>query len=433
MVPRLLLRDRSSLRSLADVLRTLVCRGLPYSLSHSIRQLQPTRDKLRFVGHNRRASSSQSWAELSQITPLSTEEGVSLTEIFSFVFEEVQVLAFLGVIIAINTISNLDYHPIVVATQQTSTQQNSTQQNNMVSGHVSDDRHNPIPEIRVELLNDVDTVIQVVKTNGSGLFIFRKLSDGTFHIRIQGSDKGYISQTKRFELARPLGFGVASEEVDFVLIPQRSSPETGKSEVLFLQDVPEQARKLYQRAAQLIESDKNQEALTALRQALQIYPEYFDALDLMGTELVKQREYEPAIAPLAHAVEVNPKSQSSWFALGVAQYNLKQQPTAVESLRRAVSLKQNSVNANLWLGIALRQTGPMEEAERYLKQADQLSGSKLADAHWQLALLYNQLKRFGEAADQLELFLKVQPDSRDSENIKKLIRRFREQAQSSKP
>jgi cytochrome c-type biogenesis protein CcmH/NrfG len=345
------------------------------------------------------------------------------------------VLAFLSVIIAINTISNRDYRPIVtVAAQQTSTQQNSTQQNNMVSGHVSDDRHNPIPEIRVELLNDVDTVIQVVKTNGSGLFIFRKLSDGTFHIRIQGSDKGYISQTKRFELARPLGFGAASEEVDFVLIPQRFSAETGKSDVLFLQDVPEQARKLYQRAAQLIQqSDKNQEALTSLRQALQLYPEYFDALDLLGTELVKHRDYEPAIAPLAHAVEVNPKSQSSWFALGVAQYNLKQQPTAVESLRRAVSLKQNSVNANLWLGIALRQTGPMEDAERYLKQADQLSESKLADAHWQLALLYNQLKRFSEAADQLEMFLKVQPDSRDSENIKKLIKRFREQAQSSKP
>jgi TolA-binding protein len=348
-----------------------------------------------------------------------------LTEIFSFVSEEVQVLAFLVVIVAINLTSNINSRVIV---GQVTPQQNA----NMISGRVTDNEHNSISEIRVELLNEVDTVIQVVKTNGSGLFVFRKLSDGTFHIRIQASDKGYVSQTKRVELARPLGFGAASEEVDFVLVAHRNPTEPGKSEVVFVQDVPDQARKLYQRAIQLLQqSDKNQEALSTLRQAIQIYPEYFDALDLMGTELVKQREYEPAIAPLAHAVEVNPKSQSSWFALGVAQYNLKQQSTAVESLRRAVSLKQNSVNANLWLGIALRQTGPMEDAERYLKQADQLSGSKLADAHWQLALLYNQLKRFGEAADQLEMFLKVQPDSRDSENIKKLIKRFREQAAGS--
>jgi len=338
----------------------------------------------------------------------------------------VQVLAFLGVIVAINLFSIRDCPLVkIVAAQQNS---------NMVSGHVTDDQHNPIPDLRVELLNEVDTVIQVVKTNGSGLFIFRKLSDGTFHVRIQASDKGYIAQTKRIELARPLGFGAASEEVDFVLIPHRNPAGPGKSEVVFVQDVPEQARKLYQRGAQLLQqSDKHQEAVVTLRQAIQVYPEYFDALDLLGTELVKQREYEAAITPLAHSVEVNSKSHSSWFALGVAQYNLKQLPTAVDSLRRAVSLKQNSVNASLWLGIALRQTGPLEEAERYLKQADQLAGSKLADAHWQLALLYNQLKRFGDAADQLELFLKVQPDARDAENIKKLIKRFREQAQSSKP
>jgi len=335
------------------------------------------------------------------------------------------VLAFLGVIVAVNLLSNSNNPPIVASIQQNS---------NMISGHVTDNQHNSIPDLRVELLNEVDTVIQVVKTNGSGLFVFRKLSDGTFHIRIQASEKGYLSQTRRVELARPLGFGAASEEVDFVLVAHRNTNEPGKSEVVFVQDVPEQARKLYQRAVQLLQqSDKHQEALATLRQAIQIYPEYFDALDLLGTELVKERDYESAVAPLSKALEMNSKSHSSWFALGVAQYNLKQQPTAVDSLRRAVSLKQNSVNANLWLGIALRQTGPMEEAERYLKQADQLSGSKLADAHWQLALLYNQLKRFSEAADQLEMFLKVQPDSSDAEGIKKLIKRFREQARSIKP
>jgi hypothetical protein len=31
----------------------------------------------------------------------------------------------------------------------------------------------------------------------------------------------------------------------------------------------------------------------------------------------------------------------------------------------------------------------------------------------------------------LEIFLKVQPDARDAENIKKLIKRFREQARAA--
>src|SRR5689334_10891746 len=85
-------------------------------------------------------------------------------------FEEVQVLAFLGVIVAIGLTSNSNSRPIVA---QVTTQQNL----NMISGHVTNKEHNSISEIRVELLNEVDTVIQVVKTNGSGLFVFRKLSD----------------------------------------------------------------------------------------------------------------------------------------------------------------------------------------------------------------------------------------------------------------
>ena len=97
-------------------------------------------------------------------------------------------------------------------------------------------------------------------------------------------------------------------------------------------------------------------------------------------------------------------------------------------MRRAVTLNQRSSNANLWLGMLLLQTGKLYEAETYLKQADQLAASKSPEAHWQLALLYNQMKRYKEAADELELFLKIQPDSKDAELIKKLIQRLRQQS-----
>ena len=81
----------------------------------------------------------------------------------------------------------------------------------------------------------------------------------------------------------------------------------------------------------------------------------------------------------------------------------------------------------------LRQSNKFEEAETYLKQADQLAGAKSPDAKWQLALLYNQLKRYKEAADELELFLKIQPDSKDKELIKKLIQKLRQQSRDSSP
>ena len=302
------------------------------------------------------------------------------------------------------------------------------QNGNSISGHVSDNQRTPIADLRVELLNEVDTIIQTAKTDASGLFVFRKLSDGTFQVRVQASGTIYVGQTKRVELTRPTGFGVVFEEVDFVLSPPRVKSSSAKPGVVFAQDVPEQARKQYQKAAELLQKERRQEGVATLNKAIEIFPQYFDALEMLGSEHVKQQEYEHAVPPLKKALEINVRAYPSWYALGVAQYNLKQLPAAVESLRRAVSLSQNSINANLWLGTVLRQSGRLDEAETYLKQANLLAEAKVPDAHWQLALLFNQLKRYKEAADELELFLKVQPDARDADKIKKVIQQLREKA-----
>ena len=299
--------------------------------------------------------------------------------------------------------------------------------NNSISGHVSDHQRAPVPNIRVELLNEVDTVIQVIKTDGSGLFVFRKLSDGAFQVRVQTAGTNYQSQSKRVDLAKPHGFGAAFEEVEFVLATNTAS-SPGKPGVVFAQDVPEPARKLFDKATDLLSKNKNDDALAALKNSIEIYPQYFDALELLGNEQVKMERYDQAVPVLTKALEVNPRAFQTAFALGVAQFKLKQVAPAIESFRRAVNLGDQSVNANLWLGIALRQTSTLDEAETYLRRAVVLSDSKVPEAHWQLALLLNQLKRYKEAADELELFLKVQPDSRDAELIKKLIKKLREQA-----
>jgi len=300
---------------------------------------------------------------------------------------------------------------------------------NSISGHVSNDQRSPLADIRVELLDEVDSVIRTVKTDGSGLFVFRKLSDGTFQVRVQTSGTNYISQTKRVDLARPHGFGAAFEEIEFILTTGGNKSSTAKPGVVFVQEVPEPARKQYQKGAELLEkSNRREEAFAALKSAIDIFPQYFDALEMLGTEQVKDGEYEAAIPLLTKALEINSRAYASCFALGVAQFNVKQLQPAIESLRRAVLLNEKSVNANLWLGIALRQTSRLDEAETYLKRADLLAESKLPEAHWQLALLFNQLKRFKEAADELEKFLKVQPDARDAELIKKLIQRLRQQS-----
>ena len=296
-----------------------------------------------------------------------------------------------------------------------------------ISGHITDSSRRPIPDLQVELLNDVDSIIQRTKTDGSGLYAFRRLSDGIFQVRVQTYGTSYMGQTKRVQLERYRAF----EQVDFVLTMKETASTRVTSGSVFVQEVPAEARKEYERgAAMLQKTEQRKEGIETLKKAIEIFPSYFDALELLGTDYVNNKEYEPAIPVLTRAIEVNRRAYQSLNLLSVAQYNLKQLPEAVESMRRAITLNQGSANANLWLGMLLKQSGKLDEAETYLKQADHLAGSKSADAHWQLALLYNQLKRYTEAADQLELFLKTQPEAKDTELIKKLIQRLRQQSRA---
>jgi tetratricopeptide (TPR) repeat protein len=301
--------------------------------------------------------------------------------------------------------------------------------NNMISGHITDEHRAPVPDVRVELMNDVNSVLSTIKTDGSGLFIFRRLSDGVYHVRVQTYGTDYVSQTRRVDLART-GFGSANEQLEIVLTTNRAAATSSSAPgAIFVQEVPQAARNEYDKAVGLLQKpEQRKQGMELLKKAIDIFPRYFAALDLLGTEHVKLNEFEAAVPLLIQAAEVNARSFTSNYALAFAQYNLKQLPQAVESARRAVTLNPRSANANLLLGMVLRQVGKLDEAEGYLKQADQLAQSKSPDAHWQLALLFNDLKRFKEAADHLELFLKVQPDSRDSELIKKLIKRLREKS-----
>lgn len=298
---------------------------------------------------------------------------------------------------------------------------------NSISGHVSDDRRNPLADLQVELLNDAESVIQRTKTDGSGFFTFRRITTGIFQVRVQTYGTSYIGQTKRVQLEPTRAF----EQVDFVLV-LNSTTATTTAGAVFVQEVPEPARKEFERGAGLLQKpEQRKEGVETLKKAIEIFPAYFEALEMLGTEYVKQKEYEQAIPVLAKAIDVNKRAYHSLNSLSVAQYNLKQLPEAVDTMRRAITLNQKSVNANLWFGMLLRESGKLDEAETYLKEADKLSASKSADAHWQLALLFNQLKRYNQAANELELFLKVAPEARDTELIKKLIQRLRQQAASN--
>ncbi|HEX8921630.1 MAG TPA: tetratricopeptide repeat protein [Pyrinomonadaceae bacterium] len=302
-----------------------------------------------------------------------------------------------------------------------------------IMGIVFDSSGRPLEKVRVELLDDVYTVLKTVRTSGSGQYIFNSLSSGYFQIRVKDETGEYAEEMQRVELVSiqmsPTDQGSRDiRQVDFYLRPKNDRRVAAGSGVVFAQNVPDDAKKSYAKAISDLEKNNSDEGVAALRAALQIFPDYYQALIRLGEEEINRARFAEASDLLARALKVNPKGYEAFYWLGIAQVGLKQMPEAVESFRSALAQNPSSVNSVMWLGMALRRSGKLDEAEALLKRAKQLASKPIPQAHWELALLYNHQKRNKQAADELELFLKAQPNSRDAEAIKKLIKQLREKA-----
>lgn len=313
----------------------------------------------------------------------------------------------------------------------------AAQGRNSVGGHVFDASRRPVEGVYVELLDEVDSVLRRARTDSSGRYVFTNLSDGNFQLRVLTHGTNLVGQTRRVSISNFVGgaAGQSYEEHFMLAASKQGEGATAVSSstpgVVFIQQgVPETAKAAYERGVKEAEREGGDRdaALADIKKAVEIFPTYYMALERLGTEYVRRGEFGPARDALLKAVEVNPRGHKSLYALGVAQYNLRQKAEAVASLRRSVELSPSSVNSQLWLGIVLMKDGKVGEAEQHLKRAHDLGAGRVPDVHMYLAQLYGDTKRYAQAADELEHFLKDAPQARDAEGIRKLIRQLREKA-----
>lgn len=300
----------------------------------------------------------------------------------------------------------------------------------------------PINDIYVELQNDLYSTVGRARTDGSGRVTFPGLSDGSYKVRVLAYGTEYLEQTQDVTIASisqiPRGLGIGggggtNEQMDIYLKVRdalASGPFTAPPGTVFAQAVPEPARKLYERGVSELREKKEKEGFESLKKALELFPNYYLALERLGTEYTMRGPayQEAARIILTKAIEINPKGFPSTFGLGMAQYQLKLTAESVETLKRATTLHPNSVNAFMYLGMALKQAKRVDEAETALKRANSIGNGKGAEVLWQLARLYGEQNRYQEAADTLELYLKAQTDKNDTEKVRQLIQQLREKA-----
>ena len=304
---------------------------------------------------------------------------------------------------------------------------------NRIDGIVWSPERRPVPDVWVELQNEMYMSLSRLRTTASGRFSFTVQNPGNYYVKVLSSGTNYLDAVEPVEIVNVTVRSSDSQYMDIYLKYDKRKINTGENQItdaVFVQEIPDEARKLYRAGVKDLEN-KQDKGFDELDQALKIFPDYFDALNKAGREYVQRKEFQKSLPYLIRAIDVNQRSYSSFYALAYACFKLNHTPEAVEAARGAVILQPNSVSAQHLYGTLLRLNGNYDLAEKALLQAKKLSkDTPVADIHMQLALLYNKLGRNGEAADELETYLKINPDAADKVRIRELIVKLRNEKKS---
>jgi predicted Zn-dependent protease len=280
-------------------------------------------------------------------------------------------------------------------------------------------------------------MVSRARTDGAGRYQFNGLRDGRYTVRVFAFRYDLQDQEQSVEIITQNirgGEGTGFFPQDFYLLPKKGGLAEAEIGVVFAQEIPSNAQKVYDKAVKDLSNKRTNEGILGLNEAVQLFPDYYNALYRIGKELFIGRRYKEAIPFLIKAAQVNARSATTFYYLGYSLHNLGKEydKAAITALNNAVLLAPSSTQVFFVLGKVERSFGKYPDAEKHLLQAKKLSKVAVPEIHKELAQLYaDDLKKYKEAADELELYLKASKlEGSAAAETKKVVSGLREKAKA---
>src|SRR5262249_28452887 len=158
-------------------------------------------------------------------------------------------------------------------------------------------------------------LINQVVTNNEGDFIFSGLGDSSYVVIVNAPD--YNPAAERVDFVRNVSPNDPGETrtLEITLVPKSGAP-VPRAGVNFVQDVPKPAHDSFDSAVKLMKEGQTDASIDALKQAITIYPDYFNARFLLASEFVTQNKFNEAITQLDEARRINPQDDRVYEQFG---------------------------------------------------------------------------------------------------------------------
>lgn len=283
---------------------------------------------------------------------------------------------------------------------------------------------------QVKLRNSIGGAEQYQLSDDSGSFSFRRLIGGSYTLTVDAG-KEYETANETVDIVEgPRRRGDTGMVVPVNVVLKARTSSVGKPGTVDASTggVPDAARDLYKQAVASAEAGDKKKAIQQLNQALQLCPTFMTALNELGVQYMAIKDWHKASEALRSAIKLGPEAFHPRLNHGIVLLQLKDYKNAASELRIAVQKDSSSAVAQFQFGRALVNLGSYADGERFLKQSISIGGDEVAEAHRYLAAVYIEKQNSQLAASELELYLKLVPGAKDSEQIKNVIKSLRSQA-----
>lgn len=264
-------------------------------------------------------------------------------------------------------------------------------------------------------------------TDLSGRFSFTGLQAGTYQLVAESDGSTFETTSVSADI---IAFGnapqVFTQNIQLRLKPGAPLPPAATVSAEELDpNIPEAARKAYQRGVKNAAEHKPEQAVKDFQEAVNLYPQFYAATLALGEQAAQLKRYDDAIAAYRRASELKPERPEAYVGIGgalVAQERFKE---GITLLRGVVQVNQQLHGVYLPLGYAEMMTHDYEQAEAHLLHALELDKPPLARIY--LANLYEQRSQPARAIEQLQAYLKENPQSPNAAAVRTAIDKLRGQ------
>ena len=274
-----------------------------------------------------------------------------------------------------------------------------------------------------------------VLSDVNGSFTFRSLRAGNYAVVVEGGEffenareQVYIEPANpTLRRGIPNMVTVSRPFTVQVYLREKPQPAQMKPGVLnaALASIPKPAVDLYQKGMESVARNETEKAIEHLRRAVAIYPNFGLALNELGVQYLKRGELDKAEEALVKVIQLSPDASEPKLNYGICLLQQKKFTAAEVQLREAVKKNEHAFTAHLYLGITLISFKNYGEAETELRKSIALGGPKASKAHYYLGGVYWETGRLREAADELEVYLQLEPKAANAERVRATIKSLR--------